>query len=238
MLCRSLFVLLYLFFWPLCCLFFFDIRFLIAPLVSSKEVFTISGTYPWSFVTQIFHNGQPSHGGDHKIFEMMTSTLPKGTLGSVASLLAATLYQGNPDRSHKLWNIVSTERYVVNTSRSFPRSWLVTEFVTRLTRRVSLAEQELLTFPEHLSSPRFLVGFVLLDLLLYMYVMLIVICPFVLFLLAIVLYLLRYTDSVYSCRLSKGVLLISVNTFFFIYFINATWVCLVFFYSENVFFLK
>jgi hypothetical protein len=28
----------------------------------------------------------------------MTSTLPKGTLGSVAFLLAATLYQGNPDR--------------------------------------------------------------------------------------------------------------------------------------------
>jgi hypothetical protein len=46
----------------------------------------------WSFVTQIFHNGQPSHGGDRKIFEVMTSTLPKGTLGSVASLLAATLY--------------------------------------------------------------------------------------------------------------------------------------------------
>ena len=22
------------------------------------------GTYPWSFVIQIFHNGQPSHGGD------------------------------------------------------------------------------------------------------------------------------------------------------------------------------
>ena len=28
----------------------------------------------------------------------------------VASLLAATLYQGNPDRNHKLWNIVSSER--------------------------------------------------------------------------------------------------------------------------------
>jgi hypothetical protein len=27
-----------------------------------REVFTTSGTYPWSFVTQIFHNGQPSHG--------------------------------------------------------------------------------------------------------------------------------------------------------------------------------
>jgi hypothetical protein len=30
----------------------------------NREVFTTSGTYPWSFVTQIFHNGQPSDGGD------------------------------------------------------------------------------------------------------------------------------------------------------------------------------
>ena len=37
------------------------------------EMFT-SGTYPWSFVTQIFHNGQTSHGGDRKTFEVMTST--------------------------------------------------------------------------------------------------------------------------------------------------------------------
>jgi hypothetical protein len=76
-------------------------------------VFTTNGTYPWSFVTQIFHNGQPSHDGDGKIFEVMTSTLPKGTLGSVATLLAATLYQGNPDRNHKLWNIVSSESYIL-----------------------------------------------------------------------------------------------------------------------------
>jgi len=40
-------------------------------------VFTTSGTYPWSFVTQVFHNGEPSHGGDRKIFEVMTSHLPK-----------------------------------------------------------------------------------------------------------------------------------------------------------------
>ena len=51
----------------------------------------ISGTYPWSFVTQIPHNGEASHGGDRTIFEVITSTLPKGILGSVASLLAATL---------------------------------------------------------------------------------------------------------------------------------------------------
>jgi hypothetical protein len=34
---RSLFVLLYFFFWPLCCLFFFDIRILIDPLGSSNS---------------------------------------------------------------------------------------------------------------------------------------------------------------------------------------------------------
>jgi hypothetical protein len=39
-----------------------------------REVFTTSRTYPWSFVTQIFHNGQPSRGGDRKTFEVMTST--------------------------------------------------------------------------------------------------------------------------------------------------------------------
>jgi len=33
-----------------------------------------SGTYRWLFVTQIFCNGQPSHGGDRKTVEVMTST--------------------------------------------------------------------------------------------------------------------------------------------------------------------
>jgi len=36
-------------------------------------VFT-SGTYSWSFATQIFYYGQPNHGGDRKTFEVMTST--------------------------------------------------------------------------------------------------------------------------------------------------------------------
>ena len=40
-----------------------------------------------------------------------------------------------------------------NTSRSFPHSWLINGFVTRLTRRVPIVEQELFTLPEHLSSP-------------------------------------------------------------------------------------
>ena len=37
MLCRSLFVLLSFFFWPLYCLSFFDVRILITPLVSSNS---------------------------------------------------------------------------------------------------------------------------------------------------------------------------------------------------------
>ena len=39
-----------------------------------RELFATSGIYPWSFVTQIFHSGQPSHGDDRKTFEVMTST--------------------------------------------------------------------------------------------------------------------------------------------------------------------
>ena len=72
---------------------------------------TTSGTYPWSFVTQIFHIGQPSHGGDRKTFEVMISTQPRGTHDSVAFLLATTLYQENPDRNPKL---ASTERYILH----------------------------------------------------------------------------------------------------------------------------
>ena len=48
-----------------------------------------------------------------KPFEVMTSTSPIGTFGSVAYLLAATLYQGNPDGNQKLWNIGSTEIYTL-----------------------------------------------------------------------------------------------------------------------------
>ena len=57
-----------------------------------------------------------------------------------------------------LWNICVTDDHgyvllVINTSRSFPRSQIITWFVTRLTRRVSLVEQELSTLSEHQSSP-------------------------------------------------------------------------------------
>ena len=62
-----------------------------------------------------------------------------------------------------LWNICVTNddgyvSLVVNTSQSFPHSWLITGFVTRLTRRMSPVKQELLTILEHPSSPPVLSG--------------------------------------------------------------------------------
>ena len=59
-------------------------------------MFTIRETYPWSFVTRIFHSGQQSHGRDRKTFEVIISIYPRGTLGSVASLLSA-LFIAVPD---------------------------------------------------------------------------------------------------------------------------------------------
>jgi len=47
----------------------------------------------------------------------------------------------------------------------------ITGFVTRLTRRVSLVEQELLTSPENVSSHPVLVGFVLVRLWFDVYVL-------------------------------------------------------------------
>ena len=68
------------------------------------------------------------------------------------------LFKLNGRSLRPIWNICVTNDHgyvplVVNTPRSFPRSWLISWFVTRLTRRVSLVEQKLLTLPEHLSSP-------------------------------------------------------------------------------------
>jgi len=68
---------------------------------NDRILITTSGTYPWSFVAQTFLNGYPGHGGDRKTFEAMTSTKPLGTLGSVASLVLAILYQGHFYRNHK-----------------------------------------------------------------------------------------------------------------------------------------
>ena len=85
--------------------------------------------------------------------------------------------------------------HAVSTSRSFPHSRLIIGFVARLTRRVPLVEQGLLTLPEHMSSPPVFSGVrVTPSLVLY-------VCfvdrrlSFCTFSLAIVFSVLRYTNS-------------------------------------------
>ena len=71
---------------------------------------------------------------------------------------------------------------------------------------MSVVEQELLTFPGHMSF-QLLVWFVLLDLQFYVHVLQIVVFPLIHFLLVIVLsVLLRYTDSDYPFDIFKPVL--------------------------------
>ena len=90
---------------------------------------------------------------------------------------------------------------VVNTSWSFPHSWLVARFVTILTRWVPLVEQELSILLEHLSSPPVFSGACVTRSLVLCVCF---VCPFVIFLLAIVLsVLLRYTDSDYPFGIFK-----------------------------------
>ena len=66
-----------------------------------RAVLRTSGTYR----SHLWHRNSMA------VNQVMVATVK---LGSVASLLVATLYEGNTDRNHKLWNIVSTERYILH----------------------------------------------------------------------------------------------------------------------------
>ena len=85
---------------------------------------------------------------------------PKGLnrfLFGKVEVITSKILRSPPWLGWPLWNICVPNNHgcvplVVITSRSFPYSCLVTGFITRLTRRVPLVEQELLNLPEHLSS--------------------------------------------------------------------------------------
>ena len=98
----------------------------------------------------------------------------------------------------------------VNSPLSFPHSWLITRFITRLTRWVPFVVQELLTLPEHLtSSPVFSVVRVIRSLVLCV-CFVDRFCLFVFF--NSVLSVLRFTDSDYSFGIFKLSLLARFNT--------------------------
>ena len=71
-------------------------------------------------------------------------------------------YSRNHDLvNHSEISVTNEHRYVplvVNTSRSFPHSYLITGFGTRVKRQVPLMKQELLVLPKHLSSPKVFSG--------------------------------------------------------------------------------
>ena len=78
--CRSLFVLYSFFIWSF---HWLSVDLIVTSKAKDyntgdklwiRKVVTTSETYPWSFVTQIFRNGQWSHGYDCKTTEVMTST--------------------------------------------------------------------------------------------------------------------------------------------------------------------
>ena len=142
---------------------------------------------------------------------------------TVANSRACGSYQDFLDRglllTRKLLNLVKLksslrkfDRYglsvsqittISSTSRSFPHSWLITGFVTILKWRVPPVEQELFTLPDHLSSPQVLSG-VRATRSLVLCVCFVDRClSFCTFLLAIVLSVLRYTDSDYPFVIFK-----------------------------------
>ena len=76
------------------------------------EVLTTSVTYSWSYVPEIFHSGQPSHGGDRKTFEVMTSTCLLLHLLFIYSLIEKTVTVNNIINHNKI------TYYLTNTSYS------------------------------------------------------------------------------------------------------------------------
>ena len=72
-------------------------------------MFTISGTYSWSFVTQIFRNGQPSHGNDRKTFEPYnTSTQDPGVcFFSLTIAVLRSIYSHNHPGDSKVIGVAN-----------------------------------------------------------------------------------------------------------------------------------
>ena len=89
-------------------------------------------------------------------------TKPRVPFGKVEVITSENL-RSPPWLGWPLWNICVAKDHgyvplVVNTSRSFPHSRLITGCVARLTRRVPPVEQERLTLSEHLGSPPIVTG--------------------------------------------------------------------------------
>ena len=113
---------------------------------------------------------------------------------------------------------------VVNTLRPFPHSLIITGFITRVTRWMPLGEQELLTFPKHMSSSPVFGGVRVTRSL----VLCVVFCRsfFVLFRLAIVLSVLRFAISDYPFGIFKLFLYCTLSICYQVYHENKNDFCI------------
>ena len=97
--CRSLFVLLYFFFCPLFCLFFFDLRILITPLVSSNSSLK---SYLQNCIQSNYSCFYPSDANvyDSKLFKIFFSK-------NIYKLYISTLCQADHilSKQYKVWCI-------------------------------------------------------------------------------------------------------------------------------------
>jgi len=91
-----------------------------------------------------------------RILSTRTTIMLTSILSTRTTIMLTSICQQGPQ-----WCSVPS---VVITIRSFPHYLLITGFVKGVTGRMIHMEQELPNLPEHLRSPRMLVGFALLDL--------------------------------------------------------------------------
>jgi hypothetical protein len=118
----------------------------------------------WEYISQLMRYSRACGSYQdllHRWLLLTRKLLNQGFI--LVKVITLKVLRTPPRLGWQLWNIYVTNDHgyvplVVNTSRSFPLSWLITGFVTRLTRRVPLVEQELPTLPEHLSSPQVFSG--------------------------------------------------------------------------------
>ena len=115
---------------------------------------------------------------------------------------------------------------VVKTLRPFPHSIIITGFVTRVTRRMPLGEQELLPFRITRVHPGFWWGSCHSIFSFMCSVLQIVVCPFVLFRLTIVLSVLRFTDFDYLFGIFKLFLYQKLSIYYQVYHENKNDFCI------------
>jgi hypothetical protein len=124
-----------------------------------REVFTTSGTYPWSLLAQIFHSGHPSHSGDRKTFDCCST--PTQQLFSYSKFI----YQWNVDEVRSWIFIVlahwNTRRRIDTSPYSDTLSCLRTnQSLLFLLNAACLAEKQQivilysLVWPDRDSNPR------------------------------------------------------------------------------------